>query len=120
MQMQMAVNMVEREAGRVELCKLRVNFGAQLFAQAAIEKIAEADGNWFAAEFAMRIDKTGNFFRRQGRTPACQRQVQTDAEFWVFARERNGFIEARFVHHQTRGRQNAFTVGADDGLINRM
>ena len=39
MQMQMAVDVVERQAGGAEFFKLRVNFGAQLFAQAAFEKI---------------------------------------------------------------------------------
>ena len=34
MQMQMAVDVVERQAGGVEFFKLRVNFGAELFAQA--------------------------------------------------------------------------------------
>ena len=45
MQMQVAVDMVERQAGGAEFFKLRVNFGAQLFAQAALEKIAEAGGD---------------------------------------------------------------------------
>ena len=42
MQMQMAVDVVERQAGGVEFFKLGVDFGAQLFAQAALEKIAQA------------------------------------------------------------------------------
>ena len=42
MQMQMAVDVVERQAGGAELFKLRVDFGAKLFAQAALEKITHA------------------------------------------------------------------------------
>ena len=44
-QVQMAVDVVERQAGGVEFFKLRVDFGAQLFAQAALEKITQADAD---------------------------------------------------------------------------
>ena len=67
MQMQMAVDMVERQAGGVEFFKLRVDFGAKLFAQAALEKIAHADADGRIAEFAACVDEAGNFFRRQAR-----------------------------------------------------
>ena len=45
MQMQMAVDVVERQAGGAEFFKLRVDFGPELFAQAALEKITEAGGD---------------------------------------------------------------------------
>ena len=41
-QMQVAVDVVERQAGGVEFFKLGVDFRAQLFAQAAIEEITQA------------------------------------------------------------------------------
>ena len=46
--------------------------------------------------------------------------MQADAEFGIFLRERNRFIEARLVHHQARGGQNAFAMRADDGLVDGM
>ena len=42
MQMQMAVDMVEWEAGCVELRKLLVNFGPELLPEAALEKIKQS------------------------------------------------------------------------------
>ncbi len=42
MQVQMAVDVVEGQAGGAEPVKLRVNFRPQLFAQAAMEKITKA------------------------------------------------------------------------------
>ena len=92
MQVQMAVDVVERQAGGVEFFKLRVDFGAQLFAQAALEKIAQTGADGLVAEFAARIDQAGNFFRRQRGMAHQQRQVQADAEFRVFLRQRHGFV----------------------------
>src|ERR1043166_5472929 len=40
-EVQMAVDMVERQAGVAEFPELSVDFGAQLFAQGALEKVAE-------------------------------------------------------------------------------
>ena len=68
MQMQVAVDMVERQAGGAELLKLRLDFGAKLVTQAALDKIAKTGGNGLVAELALRIDKTGPFSagRRMG------------------------------------------------------
>src|ERR1035437_5313422 len=46
-----------------------------------------------------------------------QSEVQADAEFGIVLRQLHGFIETKFVHHQARGGQNAFAMGADDGLV---
>ena len=45
MQMQMAVDMIERQAGRVKFFKLRVDFGAKLFAQTAFKKIIHSNAD---------------------------------------------------------------------------
>ena len=120
MQMQMAVDVVERQAGGAESFKLRVDFRAQLFAQAAIEKITETDADGVVGKFAARVDQAGNFFRRQRGMSAQQSQMQADAEFWIFLCQLDRFVEARFVHHQAGGGQNAFAMRADDGFVDGM
>ena len=120
MQMQMAVDVVERQTGGVEFFKLRVDFGAELFAQAALEKIIHAGADGRIAEFAARVDEAGNFFRRQRGMSHQQSEVQADAEPGIFPGEFHRFGAARFVHHQARGGQNAVAMGADDGFVDGM
>ena len=117
MQMQVAIDMVQRQAGRAEFCKLRVDLRTQWFPQTALKKVAETGGDGFIVELTTSIDQPGDLFRRQGGTSAHQRQMQTHPEFWIFARDRDRFIETRLIHHQTGSGQNAFTMRADDGLI---
>src|SRR5271170_2732801 len=117
MQMQMAVDVVEWQAGGVELFKLRVDFRAKLFAEVAFEKIIQSDADRTVEKFTACIDEAGNFSWRQRGTALQQSQVQTSTEFWVLFREFYRFVEAGFIYHQTRGRQNAFTMRAYDGLI---
>ncbi len=117
MQMQMAVDMIERQTGGVKFLKLRMDFGAKLSAQAALEKVTEARGDRLIAEFAVRIDKAGDFFRRQRGLAAEQSQMQADAEFGILPREFYGLVKTGFVHHQACGGQNAVAVRADDGFI---
>ena len=49
-----------------------------------------------------------------------QRQMQADAEFWIFLRQFHRFVKTGFIHHQAGGRQNAFAMRANDGFIDRM
>jgi len=118
MQMQVAIDMVQRQAGRAEFCKLRMDLRPQWFTQAALEKIAETGRHGFLAELTSSIDQPGDLFRWQGGASAHQRQMQTHPEPGIFMRERYRFIEARLVHHQTGGGQNAFTMSVDNGFIN--
>src|ERR1035437_9179221 len=46
-----------------------------------------------------------------------QSEVQADAEFGIVLRQFYRFIETGFVDNQTRGGQNAFAMGADDGGV---
>ena len=94
MQVQMAVDMVKRQAGGAEFCKLRVNFRAQLFAQAALKKITKTGGDGIVAEPAARIGQTGDFSRRQGGFTAKQRQVQANAQPWVLPRRATASSQA--------------------------
>ena len=67
MEVEMAVHVIEFQAeSGSELFKLRVNFGAKLCAQTALEKIFRTTGGGgLVGKFAASIDQSGNFFRRQ-------------------------------------------------------
>ena len=117
--MQMAVDVVERQAGGVEFFKLRVDFGAKLFAQAALEKIIHADADGRVAEFAARINEAGDFLRRQrGMAHAAKSDAGRRRVLDFPSRVRRP-RRSRFVHHQAGGRQNAVAMRADDGFVHR-
>ena len=116
----MAIDMVERQAGRAKFFKLCVDFGAELFAQSMVEKIAHADGDGAVAEFTTLVDQAGDFFRRQGGFATEERQMQTHAEPGVLPCQRDGFVASRFIHHQAGGGQDAFVMRPDDGFIDGM
>jgi hypothetical protein len=61
MQVQMAVNVVERQAGGMEPFKLRVDFGPELFAQAAIEKITKTGATGFLENSPRGLTRPGIF-----------------------------------------------------------
>ena len=61
-QVQVAVDVVERQPGSAELLKLRVDFPPQLLAQAALEEIAEPGAGRVVAEFPSRVHQSRNLF----------------------------------------------------------
>src|ERR1051326_2296458 len=66
-EMEMAIDVVKRQAGCAKLFKLSVDFGAQLFAQFTVEKITPAATNRVVVKTALGADQTRNLFRRQSR-----------------------------------------------------
>ncbi len=64
--MEMAVDMVEWQAGRAKSLELGVDFGTQLGAQAALEEITEPRARRVVGELAVAVHKTGDLFRGQG------------------------------------------------------
>src|ERR1017187_10282865 len=109
-QMQMAVDVIERQACGAKLFKLSVNFVTQLFKQAGPREIAEAGADGVFGKFSASIDQSMNSFRRQGGMAAQQREMQTDTEPWIFPGKSDGPGECGFVHHQACRGQNAFAV----------
>src|ERR1039457_7232540 len=65
MEVQMAIDVVEGQAGGAELLKLRVNLLPQLVTQAALEKIAEPSVWRVIAELPFRVHQSGDLRRRQ-------------------------------------------------------
>src|SRR6185369_16423576 len=86
MQMQMAVDVIQRQAGGPKLLELSREFAAQLRAQGLLHKIAETGFRWSIAEVSLSIDQTGDFFFRPLRVAADQSQVQSDTEPGIFFR----------------------------------
>ena len=80
-------------------------------------EVAKADGRGVVAEFAVLIYQARNMCAREGRMPAEQRQVQANAELRMFPRQRDGLLIGLLVHHQAGAGENAFAMGAEDGLV---
>jgi hypothetical protein len=119
MQVEVAVNMIQRKTSLAKLCELSPDFGAQLFVQTLPEEISQAGAHRVVAEAALGVNQAGNLLRRQGRVSQQQRQVQAHAEEGVCPGERHGVGTGRFVDHQTGGGENALAMGLDDRGVDR-
>src|SRR5258706_3809378 len=64
-QVQMAVDVIERQAGGAELLKLSVDFLSQLPPQGSMKKIAKPDTGRMIGKFFLPIYQSGNAFLRQ-------------------------------------------------------
>lgn len=65
MQVQVAVDVVERQAGGMKFDELRVDFGLEGFAQVAGEEVFHPHADGAVGKFAARIHKAQYFFGRQ-------------------------------------------------------
>ena len=117
--MQVAVDVVQGQAGGTELLKLGVNLAPQRFAQTALKEVAEPGACRVVAEFTSGVHQSGNCVGRQGRMAAQQRQMQPHAQRRILVGEGDGLLKGGFIHHQAGGGEYAFAVGADDRLVDR-
>src|SRR5262249_55471085 len=60
----------------------------------------------------------GDAWRIQAGVAARQGEVQTYAQLRMLLRQRDGFVEGRFVDHQAGRGQNALAMGADHRRVN--
>jgi hypothetical protein len=118
MEVQMAVDMVQRQAGVAKFLKLGMNFLPQLVSGVGMEKIAKASTGRTVRKLAFAVYEFRNLVWGQSRMAAKQGQMQADAEGGVRFGQFDGFCEGRFVHHQAGGGQDAFLVCADDCFVN--
>jgi hypothetical protein len=65
MEVQVAVDMVEWQAGLTEFVKLGVDFVAQLVAQAGIEEIPKARARWTVGKLVAAVHQSGDLVCRQ-------------------------------------------------------
>ena len=119
MHVQMAVDVVQREAGGPESLKLRVNFLAQRLAQVALEIIPEPGSGGVVGEFAIGVHQPGNLLGGQCGMAAQQGQVQSHPQPRVVSRQRHGLFLRRLVDHQARRGQNTLAVRAHHRLVDR-
>src|SRR5206468_4112251 len=80
MKVEMAVDMVEWQAGRAEPSELRSDLALELRAQLRLKKITSGSGDRVVAEISQAVNQTGNFARLQRRGSADQTYVQADSE----------------------------------------
>src|SRR5256885_2290434 len=99
-EVQMAVHVVQGEAGLAKFLKLGLDLGKQLRFQPWVGEIAHSNCDWIEAEPALIIDKVRNFFFGKGGMAVQQGEMQADSEGWIFSRELDGVCKARLVHHQ--------------------
>src|SRR5689334_16615623 len=76
MQMQMAIDMIERELRSAKFFELRVNLGPQLLAQAPPEEIAKTRRRGAVGEFLLRVDEARDAPLRQCGVTEQQRQME--------------------------------------------
>src|SRR6185436_7426924 len=79
-EVEMAIDVVQRQTGCAKLFKLGVDFGAQLFAQFTVEEKTPAATNRVIIKPAPGADQTRNLFRRQSRVATKQGQMKTDPQ----------------------------------------
>src|SRR5580658_3028443 len=116
-QVEMAVDVVERQASGMEFLKLRMDFGAELFAQIVVKKISHSGADRAVGKFPTRVDEAGYGFIKQGGVAVKERNMQANAEFWVFFGQPDGFVKTGFVHHQACRCQNAFAMRAHNSYV---
>src|SRR5882672_10195366 len=102
-QVQVTIDVVERQTRIAELLKLRMNFCSYLLAQLPSKKIAKPGATRTVSKLAMAINKSGNLLRRQGRVAVEKRQMQADAESGIRLGECNCFFEGGFIDHKAGG-----------------
>jgi hypothetical protein len=117
-EMQMAVHLVEGEAGGVKSFELGGDFGAELFAEVAVREITEPSAGGVGTEISFGINEARNAVVGQGGAAAKQGQVQADTESRILTGQFHGFSARRFVDHEAGGGEDAAAVGLDDRLIN--
>jgi hypothetical protein len=116
-QVQVAIDVIERQPGGAELSELGVNFLPQLLAQAPVKEVTEAGARRVGGELPLRVYEPGNFCGRQGGMAAEQRQVQSDAQRGILPGQLHRLFESRLVHHQAGGGEDPLFMRPDDRFV---
>ena len=111
------VDVVERQTGRLEGTKLRLDFRRQLPAHARAQEHAHARARDVAAQAPPGVDQVRYALRRQQRRAIDEYQVQADVERRQAARARHRVGCCRSRHHQACRRQDALRVRELDAFV---
>ena len=117
MKMLVAVNVVERQAGRVEFFKLGVDFPAEGFPQITPEKVAPARRRWIVLKIPRQIHQPGFFFGWQDQRAAGKREMQADTEPGMFPGQFNRFVKSPPPNHEAGSGQDAAGVRLNHRLV---
>jgi hypothetical protein len=116
-QMEVAIDVVQRQSSGAKFLKLSVNFPPQLVPQRGKEKIPETGGNGTIGELLLPVHQTRNGFLRQGGMPAEQGKVETHTQPLVFSGQSDRLFAGRFVYHQAGAGENALAMSANHGGV---
>jgi hypothetical protein len=115
--MLVSIAVIKRQTGALERFELCGNFGGQLTPRAPIAHEAAPKGDQVPAECASFIHQIGNSAGRRRRPALRQYEMQSDPQSRHLLGARNGVRGARGRHHETRGREDAFTVRQFDRMV---
>ena len=114
MQVQVAIDMIQGQACGTKPVELSVDFGAQLRAQVALEKIAHPCPRRIGRKFLSGIDQVGNPVLWQRGMPADEGEVKPDTQGRTLPSQDHGFIASRLIDHETGSGENAVAVRAQN------
>ena len=117
MEMLVGIDVIERQARRRESLKLGFDLPRQLPAHLRQEEYGRAGAHHIGAKKAVGVDQIGNGGGRQRGPSFHQHQMQADAQAGhrLGAADRVGRCRSR--HHQARGSEDTFLVGAFDRVV---
>jgi hypothetical protein len=113
------VDMVQRQAGRMECLKLRPDLPRQLAPDLRQNKKTRAGASHIPVKPAAAIDQAGDLGRRQRRNTVDENEMQADAQVWEPAGARHRVGRRRGGYHQAGGGKDALAVRLLNRLIDR-
>jgi len=96
---------------------LRADFIAQLRADRAIEKIAQASPDWTFEKIAGCVNEAGQLIWCQRAPSATGHEMEADIEVGIFVREGGRFVARCGGDHQAGRGEDAFAMRADDASV---
>ena len=119
MDVQMAVDVVQLQAGGVKFRELLLHFRPQLAPAFRLEKIPPTRRRRVFGKSSVHAGQMRDSLRRQRRPSADQGEMQSHAESRILPRQPDRLAGCRFVDHQAGAGQNAVAMRPDHRLINR-
>jgi hypothetical protein len=120
MEMEMAIDMIERKAGGFETIELGGDFPFELGMTTLVRKIAKAGARGVVGEVLIRINEVGNFGGWKRGSSVAQSQMEANPEAGMFAREGDRFVSSRAIDHEAGRGEDAALVGFDDSAVDGM
>jgi len=117
--MLVAVDMVQREAGRTEPLELRLDFRFYLLLDLGREEKFDPNSDRIVRKSPVRFDQRRDLPRRKNWTAVDQGEVQANTKRGQTACPLHCIRHRRRAHHQARSRENAVPMTFLDGFVDR-